>query len=75
MALLPQLVITVVLQPQLVKYYCYIAAIVMGAENQKDDKTNEHGGGGHGGGHEEQEHHHHHGHFDEAEFSHILELV
>ena len=45
----------------------------MGAENQKEDKTNEHGGGG--GGHEEHEHHHHHGHFDEAEFSHILELV
>jgi hypothetical protein len=78
-ALIPQLLITITLQPMLVKNYCYIAAITMGAENQDTTDSHSHGKHGHDEhghsehGHGEHGHEEHgHGHFDEASFSHIL---
>ena len=91
LTLIPQILIMFELQPALVKNYCYVAAITMGAEGGKDAAAAKkdghgdgdggghgagHGGGGHGGGgHGHSDHGHHHGHFDDEEFNHILELV
>ena len=79
LALVPQIIIALKLQPMLVKNYCYMAAITMGIDKPDDEhhhggESHPHGGGGGGNKHDE---HHHHGHkrFDEHEFSHILEQV
>ena len=66
LALVPQIIIALKLQPMLVKNYCYMAAITMGIDKPDDDEhhdgdgeSHRSHGGAHGGGGAHDEHHHH----------------
>jgi len=66
LALVPQIIIALKLQPMLVKNYCYMAAITMGIDKPDDNEHHDGDGeshpshgGAHGGGGAHDEHHHH----------------